>query len=301
MLKKTLIPLLLCLLMALPSMGHAFTIGWMSDTQNYASAYSPMWGQMNRWLARNKEELDLRFVFHTGDLVSASKNDGQWQYAGEAMSIFANMDIPFLAVTGNHDTGHRESYTRYMDYVGSLQPMIMGQEFAETGSRYELFSADGRNYIFLGIAFSKRGPSEEECEWARDVLERYSDRTAIILTHSYLKRSADYTTQGRVILDKIIKPSPNVLLVLCGHCREFSRRADEFDDNGDGTPDRTVYSVLSNFQDVKNGGNGYMRFLKFRRDEICIYTYSPILDTYDYGREQTVDLIPLPELEQTNG
>ena len=272
MLKKTFAALLLCALMALPSLGFAFTIAWMSDTQEYSSSASPMWAEMNNWIMDNRDKLDIRYVFHTGDIVSASKSDKQWQYAGEAMSIFSRGELPFLAVTGNHDTGYRESYSRYMDYVGSLQPMHFAQEYADTGSRYELFSADGRDYIFLGIAYSARGPSEEECQWAREVLEKYSDRTAIILTHSYIKRLTDYTTQGKVIYEQIVKPSKNVLLVLCGHCRELSRRVDEVDGDGDGLPDHTVYSILTNFQGAKNGGDGYMRFLLFRRDEICIYT-----------------------------
>ena len=302
MLKKTLSALLALLTLLIPALGYALpTIAWMSDTQQYSSAASPMWAEMNNWILDNREKLDIRYVFHTGDIVSASKSDKQWLFAGEAMSILSEGDMPFLAVTGNHDTGYRESYSRYMDYVGSLQPMHFAQEYSETGSRYELFTIDGRDYIFLGIAFSTRGPSQEECQWARDVLAKYSDRIAIILTHSYIKRLTDYTTQGNVIYREIVQPSPNVLMVLCGHCRELSRRADELDDDGDGTPDRTVYSLLTNFQAAKNGGDGYMRFLMFRHKEICVYTYSPILDTYEYGREQTVDIIPLPPMEQNNG
>lgn len=301
MLKRTLSALLALIMLLLPAGAHAVTIAWMSDTQQYSSAASPMWAKMNNWILDNREKLDIRYVFHTGDIVSASKSDKQWQFAGDAMSILSQGDMPFLAVTGNHDTGYRESYTRYMDYVGSLQSMHFAQEYSETGSRYELLTIDGRDYIFLGIAYSTRGPSEEECQWARDVLAKYSDRIAIILTHSYIKRSADYTAQGNVIYREIVQPSPNVLMVLCGHCRELSRRADELDDDGDGTPDRTVYSLLTNFQAAKNGGDGYMRFLMFRPKEICVYTYSPILDTYEYGREQTVDLIPLPPMEQNNG
>ncbi|MBR5292362.1 MAG: metallophosphoesterase [Clostridia bacterium] len=299
MLKKTLSALLVMFTLLLPSLGYAVpTIAWMSDTQQYASASSPMWAEMNNWILDNREKLDIRYVFHTGDIVSASKSDKQWRFAGNTMSILSEGDMPFLAVTGNHDTGYCESYSRYMDCVGSLQPMHFAQEYAETGSRYELLTIDGRDYIFLAIAYSTRGPSEEECLWARDVLAKYSDRIAIILTHSYIKRGTDYTTQGNVIYREIVKHSPNVLLVLCGHCRELSRRVDEIDCDDDGTPDNTVYTILTNFQAAKNGGDGYMRFLMFRQNEICIYTYSPILDTYEYGREQTIDLIPLPPLEQ---
>ncbi len=301
MLKRIFTALLAALLPLLPAAGHAVTIAWMSDTQEYASSASPMWAEMNQWIADNAERLDIQYVFHTGDMVSASKSDKQWQLAREAMEIISERGLPFLAVTGNHDVGYRPSYKRYMDYVGSLLPMRFGQEYAETGSRYQLFSIDGRDYIFLGIAFSNGAPSHEECQWARDVLEKHSDRIAIILTHSYIKRASGHTTQGRVIYEQIVKPSDNVLLVLCGHCRGLSRRVENIDADGDGETDRRIYALMSNYQSVKSGVNGYIRFLMFRRDEICVYTYSPILDTYEFGREQTVDIIPLPDMERQNG
>lgn len=295
---KRFLTALLALAMLLPTPAYAFTIAWMSDTQGYSSTASPLWPQVNRWLVDNREALDIRYVFHTGDIVSASKSDKQWQYAGETMSILSENGIPFLAVTGNHDTGKRASYKRYMDNVGSLQPMHISQEYGETGSRYELFSAEGRDYIFLGLAYSDSGPSEEECEWARQVLSRYPDRTGILLTHSYIRRRGGFTVQGRVIYENIVLPSENLLLVLCGHCRELSRRVDELDTDGDGETDRRVYALLTNFQAARNSGDGYIRMLNFRRDEICACTYSPILNSYEYGNGQTVDIIPLPKLEQ---
>ncbi len=300
MLKKAL-ALLLCLLTLLPSAAHAFTIAWMSDTQRYSSAKSEIWPEMNQWLIDNREKLDIRYVFHTGDLVDASKADHQWEYANAAMQMFADAEMPFLAVSGNHDVGSKPDYKRYMDNLGDMQPMHFAQEYAETGSRYELFSANGRDYIFLGIAFSNKGPSDEECQWARNVLDQYSDRIAIILTHSYIKQGRDYTTQGNKIYRDIVTPCENVLLVLCGHCRGMSERYQQIDMDGDGEKERTVYAILSNYQSDTKGGNGYMRFLKFRRDEICIYTYSPILNSYQHGRDQAVHLIPLPKQEQPNG
>lgn len=298
MLKKTFIALLLSLLLALPSMGYAVTIAWMSDTQIYSSRQSDIWPQMNQWILDNREELDIQYVFHTGDLVDASKSDKQWEYADAAMQMFADGDMPFLAVSGNHDVGNRPNYTRYMDVLGDIQPMHFGQEYAATGSRYELFSIGDRDYIFLGIAFSNKGPSDEECEWARSILNKYSDRIAIIITHSYIKKGKELTTQGSKIYRDIVKPCENVLLVLCGHCRGMSERYQKIDMDGDGEKERTVYAILSNYQSDKNGGQGYMRFLMFRRDEICIYTYSPILDSYEHGRDQTVHLIPLSPMEQ---
>lgn len=286
---------LLVLCLALPfSEARAFTIAWLSDTQNYHDENKPIFDCMTEWIAENREELDIRFAFHTGDVVGRWSSEEQWLQARDSLSVLSDASVPFLTVCGNHDIGGRMRYANFLKYALSLRPAAMSQEYGDTGSRYELFSADGRDYIFMGIAFSNSGPSEDEVSWINGVLERYSDRDAIIITHSYLKKSADYTTQGKAIFEKIVKASPNVFLVLCGHCRDISERSVELDDDGDGKTDRTVYAVLSNFQGSKAGGGGYMRLLDFREDEIYMYTYSPYYDSSEYPKGKTETTIPLP-------
>ena len=275
--RRLLAPFVLCIAL-LFSEAQAFTIAWLSDTQNYHNAYKPIFDGMTQWIADNREALDIRFVFHTGDVVGRWSSEDQWRQARESMGILSNASIPFLTVCGNHDIGYRMNYANFLKYVLSLRPASMSQEYGDTGSRYELFSANGRDYIFMGIAFSNRGPSED----------------AIIITHSYLKKSVAYTTQGKAIFEKIVKANPNVFLVLCGHCRDISYKNVQLDDDGDGDPDRTVYAILSNFQGSKAGGGGYMRILDFRDSDIYIYTYSPYYDSCEYPKGKTEATVPLP-------
>ena len=249
---------------------------------------------MAQWIADNREALDIRFVFHTGDVVGSWRSEDQWRQARESMDILSSASIPFLTVCGNHDIGYRMNYANFLKYLLSLRPASMSQEYGDTGSRYELFSANGRDYIFMGIAFSNKGPSEDEVNWINGVLRQYSSRDAIIITHSYLKKSASYTTQGKAIFEKIVKANPNVFLVLCGHCRDISYKNVQLDDDGDGNPDRTVYAILSNFQGGKAGGGGYMRILDFRDSDIYIYTYSPYYDSCEYPKGKTEATVPLP-------
>ncbi len=284
----TLLALMIC------SRATAVTVVWMSDTQNYHNAYKPIFDSMTSWIAEKQQELDIRFVLHTGDVVGNRSSESQWQQARDSLGALLEADIPFLAVCGNHDVGYRMDYSNYLKHVGGLRPAAMSQEYGDTGSRYELFSANGRNYIFMGIAFSNRGPSDGEVSWINGVLRQYNDRDAIIITHSYLKKSAAYTTQGRVIFEKIVKASPNVFLVLCGHCRDISERTEELDDDGDGQPDRTVYAILSNFQGSRAGGGGYMRLMNFGESEIKLTTYSPYYDSSEYSRGKTETTVPLP-------
>ena len=55
-----------------------------------------------------------------------------------------------------------------------------------------------------------------------------------------------------------VKDNPNVFLMLCGHMHGESVRIDTFDGNA-------IHTVLADYQDLPNGGNGWLRIMEFRR------------------------------------
>ena len=75
-----------------------------------------------------------------------------------------------------------------------------------------------------------------------------------------------------------------------------ARVEEKYDDDGDGIPERSVWGLLFNYQDVGKGGNGYIRFLKIDTEsgDLVVETYSPWLDQYNY-RERN-DSFTLPGL-----
>ena len=64
--------------------------------------------------------------------------------------------------------------------------------------------------------------------------------------------------------------------MLCGHAEAENMRMDTYKGN-------IVYSLLANFQDRPNGGNGWLRILQFspENNEIRVKTYSPVLDRWE--------------------
>ena len=116
--------------------------------------------------------------------------------------------------------------------------------------------------------------------WAGDVLTAYSDRRAIVVSHSILNYPAGdptntpFTTWGSTIYEAL-KVYPNLFLMLCGHNHAEGMRTDVYNGN-------TVYTLLADYQDLPNGGNGYLRILRFSpdNDTIMVQTYSPTLDSY---------------------
>lgn len=101
-----------------------------------------------------------------------------------------------------------------------------------------------------------------------------------MLIHRYIDGRGRLYKSSYLDQDELLAKNPNVRLVLCGHNRGDSLRTDEFDDDGDGTPDRTVYSLMYNPQGDKKEGYGYLRLLRFDpiARSIETYPYSPFLD-----------------------
>jgi hypothetical protein len=64
--------------------------------------------------------------------------------------------------------------------------------------------------------------------------------------------------------------------MLCGHIHDEARRSDTYNGN-------TVHTLLADFQERINGGDGWLRILEFSpsNNEIRVMTYSPWLDSYE--------------------
>ena len=76
--------------------------------------------------------------------------------------------------------------------------------------------------------------------------------------------------------------------MLSGHRYNVAAVPVSFDDDGDGTADRTVYQMIANYQAAgSEGGSGYMRFLQIDEaaGELRAYSYSPYLEDYRYWDE----------------
>lgn len=165
-------------------------------------------------------------------------------------------------------------------------------------NHYDLFTEDGVNYLVLYIEFNQQGyaPGSGDCagqehysstietnvkNWANGIIAANSGRKVIIVSHSILNphTTSDgthnakhrdlvgqgpdnlpgtFTTQGQYIYDNIAKPNQNVFMMLSGHVTGEGYRVET--QNG-----HTVKVFLSDYQGRPNGGNGYMRIMKFNK------------------------------------
>ncbi len=264
------------------SKSYDYSFVWMSDTQYYSQDYPAVFKSITEWIAENRDVMNIKYVFHTGDIVNRGNDDRQWKRASAYMNTLDVARIPYGVLPGNHDEGH--DFQHYQAHFGEQRfkkKSYYGGSFEQNRGHYDLISVNGKDYIFVYMGW---GIGKKEIEWLNEVLERYPDRTAILSFHEYLKKNGDRSRKGNEIYEKVVKPNSNVVAVLCGHYHSSRLAVDELDDDGNGTVDRKVYQILADYQKGPEGGSGFVRLLHVDEETntIDVRTYSPYTNKYHY-------------------
>ncbi|HEO8418114.1 TPA: lamin tail domain-containing protein [Yersinia enterocolitica] len=264
---------------------YDFTFVWMSDTQYYAESYPYIYKRQTEWIAEKQEELKIKYVLHTGDVVDEFDDEQQWIYADEYMRTLEDYKIPYGVLAGNHDVDQLSNdYSEFSKWFGEDrykdQPHY-GESYKDNRGHYDLISAGGNDFIMIYMGW---GVNDEDMEWINSVLKQYPDRKAILNFHEYLLVSGNRSPIGEEIFQKVVEKNENVFLVLCGHYHDSETLISEIDDDQDGVADRKVYQMLGDYQGGPEGGQGYMKLLHFDQtnNRILVNTYSPYLDDYNF-------------------
>lgn len=254
-----------------------FTLGVLPDTQAYSKSLPEIFPKMNQWLVANREALNLKYVFHLGDIVNNLDQPYQWRTASQAMHLFDAASVPYGVVAGNHDVGYGIDYQTYSRYFGEKRfksrPWYSGS-YKDNRGHYDLIDAGGKKFIMIGMGW---GIGREEVAWLNQILKQYKDRTAILCVHEYLNGGAQRSIEGNLVFEKVVRTNANVRMVLGGHFYGVARRVDQIDDNLDGRPDRKVIQILTDYQSLQ-GGQGFIRVMGFdlSHGRVYVRTYSPL-------------------------
>ncbi|USB33169.1 S-layer homology domain-containing protein [Paenibacillus sp. YPG26] len=264
---------------------YDFSFIWMSDTQYYSQSFPYIYQKNVKWIADNKDKLNLKYVIHTGDIVDKSYQEYQWQEADKNMKVLENADIPYGVLAGNHDVNHQENdYTKYWEYFGESRfknmPTFAGS-YKNNRGHYDLVSAGGNDFIIVYMGW---GLGDKEIEWMNEIVSKYPERKAILALHEYMLVSNNRAPIADKIYEKVVLPNKNVFATLSGHYHDAQLKVDEIDDNGDKVPDRKVYQMLADYQGAPEGGLGYIRLMQFdmKNNKLHMKTYSPYLDKYNF-------------------
>ncbi|MFG6402134.1 metallophosphoesterase [Microbacterium sp. P04] len=269
---------------------YDFTFGWESDTQYYNENTMPgdpfkHQKAIHSYLLDQRDELNLQYLFHTGDIVDDWDQEYQWKdNADPQYQRLDDADLPYGVLAGNHDVGHElEDYSAYSTWFGEdrfADNPWYGGSYEDNRGHYDLISAGGIDFIMV---YQGWGPDDAEIAWMNEVLAQYPDRVAIIAQHEFILTTGGLGEIPQRILDEVVATNPNVKMVFSGHYHDALTRTDSFDDNGDGVNDRDVFSLLFDYQGLPEGGLGYLRLLHFDNEgeRMMVRTYSPSLDVYN--------------------
>ena len=160
-------------------------------------------------------------------------------------------------------------------------------------------TAANASRLVVGLEFA---PREGVLRWANEVVERYTEHSAIIVTHAYMKpdgsrydrsikdpskpdghigfnkklsaRLEGGFNDGGDIWRKLASRHSNIVMVLCGHVATSAHLATP------GQHGNLVHQVLVDYQNRPNGGDGWLRLLQFLPDggTVMVRDYSPLLD-----------------------
>jgi predicted phosphodiesterase len=285
------------------NMKFDFTVAVLSDTQNYCEKYPDIFHAQTRWIAENAGKEKIAFVTHVGDIVQNGARDmPEWDVATEAMNRLVGK-VPFGVVAGNHD----------YDVVGDPKAVMetyrrrFGQELfskvpttrdfgPDDCSSAHIFRAAGREFLSLHL---EHDPRDEALAWAQSVLYKYPTLPAILTTHTYLNDENDtrdrkpYLRTGgnsaEDLYQKLIRKNPRIFLVQCGHWWGRGGETTQVSTNDYGG---RVTELLSDYQGRANGGNGWLRLLRFdlKGKMLHIQTYSPTLKQFETDLDSEMSL-----------
>lgn len=300
---------------------ESFSMILLGDPQGYIKydINQPLFELQTAWIADNIDNLNIKAVLCTGDLVEQNENlvmnrnmlnqtsREMWESVSRSFSRLDNR-VPYIISCGNHDYGYRSSEngkTHFPDYF----PVERNRSWydcltAVYPNRNGVESLENAAFLFndpvwgqLLVVCNEFAPRDEVLAWTLGLIneDRFKDAKVIYITHSLLnERDAARTDNepynikpanwGRQVWEKLIYPSRNIVLALCGHEGDTGDFEDSIayrvDKNSSG---RDVHQMMFNVQTLGggwegNGGDGWLRILEFMPDgsTISVRTYSPL-------------------------
>ncbi len=266
-----------------PADAKPFSLIWFSDTQYYAYKRPEIFLAMADWAGRIRSNYNAVAVVCTGDIVDNRNYTRHWTNAEDAV-LRVRESLPFYCVAGNHDVGaDKVDYKTYLEYDFCSSPSAM------------IFSDDGHCWVLpmpeQGILLCGIGWQNDAsyADWLNARIKEYAALPAVLLVHSFLNDDGSLSTNGKRVEKAILRESPSVRLVLCGHNDGSARWSKTYEDG------HSVNAMMYNFQDDKKNGLGYARILMFNPStrNIAVTTYSPYLNDYNYYSDSSRDTFTL--------
>lgn len=226
-----------------------YSFAVIGDTQKIAQYATPSFNRISQWIIDNYVEKKIAAAMYMGDMtegipaMESSEWARQFLVAQNALNMLDGI-IPYMVIPGNHDYDENSlnrdliKYNECFPYekFATKENCFAGAyEVGQQQNTYYTMNLSGIDYIFIALEF---GPDANVMKWVCDVLEKYSNHRAVIITHGFLDvtgelyndkttLSADWyfglhnrdidATSSREMWDKYLSKYDNVFMILCGH------------------------------------------------------------------------------------
>ena len=283
-------------LLAAQAAPQDFSVVLLPDTQYYSESHPQIFQQQTQWIVDNRTVWNIQAVIGEGDIVNTPSQSYEWANADTAIKTLDQSGIPYTLAIGNHDYDgvlpQNRGTTAYNQWFGVsryiAKPWYLGHYGSTNENFYTTFTVNGQQYIVLTLEYYPRDP---ELQWAATIIQANPNADIFVTTHSFLYTDGTRGdtcdtndmrgTSGRnpeTAWETTLKKYANVQLVVSGHLigNNTAHRTDL------GINGNIVNQIFTNFQNLTNGGNGWLRILKFRPslNVIEAYTYSPFLNQW---------------------
>ncbi len=263
----------------------SFSVILLPDTQNYAEKYPETYVNQTLWIRKQLKEDNIKFAVHLGDIVQNPTQKNEWENANRAMQILDGV-VPYSMVPGNHDMVVKERnstlYNQFFSPKRFQDRKWYGGHMGTTNdNNYCFFEGGGLKFMVISLEFA---PRDETLAWAAGICQKHPDRRVIVATHCYMRPTGRDTgcatsynvagNSGEQMWQKLIRKQKNIFLVVSGHVLGVGLQTSTNDAGG------KVLEMLTDYQGLPNGGDGWLRTLKFipSENKIQVITYSPLLD-----------------------
>jgi len=272
-----------------------FTIVMLPDTQVYSEKLPKYFRDQTKWIVANAKKENIVFVTHVGDIVQFfGQRPAEWKLADECMSMLDGV-VPWGVAIGNHD------YDVAMKPEGKTFVKHFGpQRFAKCDwyggaspnglNSYQFIDGGGVRMLILHLETNVPEPA---LVWAQGILKKHPKLPTVLTTHIHLnpkmkgrpaaawqaKKFKGKVNSAQAVWTKLIRPNPQVFLTLSGHYAN----PPEYHQVNPNDAGKKVIEVIADYQTRKNGGDGWLRLIRFDppKDEISFRTYSPSLDKFE--------------------
>ncbi len=211
----------------------------MPDTQNETYAGDERMPKRVEWLLANRQDLDLRWVLHSGDVHNWDTPDhGLFSAMSGWLRPITDAGLPMILTVGNHDTAAvcpggsacpgqdaklavRDTSTWNSYYPPARFGLEGVFEPGKSDNGWRTFSAGGKDWLVLTVEL---WPRTAVIDWASHVVADHPHHNVIVLTHSFLDAdgqlstsSGGYGANSPATLWNALDDYPNVVMTFSGH------------------------------------------------------------------------------------